>query len=297
VKVLPHNFRWLLFSLNSRLTLIKSQYLLFVSSPSSTSKLVIIIYFINSKMKAPQENKRQTSRQCCFNTLLVIINLIISSINVGTSAQSIGYHPQFNFGFNPYFSPVFGYGLGIPYGAYNISPTRYPWLLSGIPSVPFADKTGLMSKIHAKAFLTKLATSQVFAPGYYGIKDKLNLMKHPENAYTPYGAGYGYGKHYGAALVPNNPYKSVYSDYYDKGVTSASGPAIVGPAKPNSIPIGGKLLESSNVAISVKPYTHYLKPFMKAGALLTTAAILGKKIFQAPAKLNPAGMIIDELRP
>lgn len=216
---------------------------------------------------------------------------------MNASAQSIGYHPQFNFGFNPYFSPVFGYGLGLPFGAYNISPTRYPWLLNSMPAAPLADKTGLMSKIHAKAFLTKLATSQIISPGYYGIKDKLNLMKHPENAYTPFGAGYGYGKHYGAAVVPNNPYKSVYSDYYNDGQASISRPAVASPVKQGQIPIGGKLIESPQMVATFKPYSHYLKPLVKAGALITTAALLGKKIFEVPTKLNPSGMIINDLRP
>jgi hypothetical protein len=233
----------------------------------------------------------ERGRVSCRSLILVIVNLL-GSIYIDVAAQSIGYHPQFNFGFNPYSSPVFGYGLGMPFGAYNISPTRYPWLLNSVPTPPFADNTGLISKIHAKAFLTKLATSQILSPGYYGIKDKLNLMKHPENAYTPFGAGYGYGKHYGAALVPNNPYKGTFS-----GQASIGAPTAGIPVKHGSIPIGGKLSESSNVVISVKPYSHYLKPLMKAGALITTAAILGKKIFEVPTKLNPSGMIISDLRP
>lgn len=228
--------------------------------------------------------------------LVVMVNLL-ATIYMNASAQSIGYHPQFNFGFNPYLSPVFGYGLGLPFGAYNFSPTRYPGLLNPMPSAPYADKTGLISKIHAKAFLAKLATSQVLSPGFYGLKDKLNLMKHPEYAYTPFGAAYGYGKHYGAALVPNIPYKSAHSDYLDNGQASIARPIVASPIKPDTIPIGGKLPESSNVIVNVKPYHHYLKPLMKAGALITTAALLGKKIFEIPTKLNPSGMIISELRP
>lgn len=237
----------------------------------------------------------------------------VNHANYQVQAQSIGFHPQFNFGFNPYTSPVFGYGLGLPFGAYNMSPAKNPLLTMNYNSpsslLPYVDaKSGFMSKLHAKAFLKKLASTQILSSGYLGMKDKLNLIKHPEYAFTPYGTGYGYGGHYGAAVVPNNPYKSTYGDYYDSPQSSLIRPTtttLIGDkTKPNQIPIGGRLPESSAIVdhnppvggIVMKPHSLYLKPLIKAGALLT-AVLLGKKALESPFRLDPSGMILSETRP
>ena len=222
-----------------------------------------------------------------------------------TNAQSIGYHPQFNYGFNPYLSPVFGYGLGLPFGAYSMAPTRYPWLMNSIISTPYSDKNGFLSQLHTKAFLKKLATSQVLSANYYGLKDKLNLIKNPNYAYTPYGSGYGYGKHYGAAVVTNDPYKGKYGDYFESQAATMSRPLVTSTTgeqvKYGQIPIGGRPAESTLGTIapipSVKSYSHYLKPLIKVGALLTTAALLGKKALESPIRLNPSGMILSGTSP
>lgn len=188
---------------------------------------------------------------------LVLSALICFDIVRQALAQSIGYQPQLNFGFNPYMSPVYGYGLGLPFGAYNLSPIKNPWLAHSMFD-PF-NPAGVMSKIHAKSFLTKLATSKYnFYPYYGNLKAKLNLLKHPSSLATPYSKTYGYGRHYGAAMLPNNPYKSVYGDYYDQQ----------GEMTSDQLP----------VASEVKLKTYKLaKPLMKAGALLTAAALLGKR--------------------
>lgn len=243
-----------------------------------------------------------------FLNALSVITLYFCLNHVSPArTQSIGYHPQFNFGFNPYTSPLFGYGLGLPFGSYGQSPTRNPWLMNTISPAPYADKHGFISKVHAKAFLKKLASSQALSSGYYGLKDKLNLMKHPEYAYTPYGAGYGYGKHYGAAVVPNNPYKSTYGDFYETAdVSGVSKPLAAAATSTSSVkhgvlPIGGRLPESSFSsklpAVDVKAQASYLKPLIKVGALITTAALLGKKALENPIRLNPSGMILSDLRP
>lgn len=252
--------------------------------------------------------QRDFHKYICKIALAIVIypNVYHGIIPKSTAnAQSIGYHPQFNFGFNPYLSPVFGYGLGLPFGAYSMAPTRYPWLMNSIPSAHYPDKNGFFSQLHTKAFLKKLATSQVLSANYYGLKDKLNLMKHPEFAYTPYGTGYGYGKHYGAAVVPNDPYKSKYGDYYETSATTMSKPLVTSltgeQVKYGQIPIGGRPPESSLGAIAPPPiaksYTHYLKPLIKVGALLTTAALLGKKALESPIQLNPSGMILSGTSP
>lgn len=220
-------------------------------------------------------------------------------------AQSIGYQPQFNLGFNPYTSPIFGYGLGLPYGAYNTSPTRFSWLTYNTPIAPYTDKHGFISKIHARAFLKKLASSQVLSSRYYGLKDRFHLLMNPQYAFTPYGAGYGYGKHYGSAVIPNNPYKSTYGDYYDNSDLSISKQgelaAAAGSLKHKQLPIGGRLPEGSielnTPTLNTGHHKEYLKPIIKTGALLTTAALLGKKILESPLRLNPSGMILSEIRP
>lgn len=206
-------------------------------------------------------------------------------------AQSIGFHPQLNLGFNPYLSPIYGYGLGVPFGAYNFSPSRYPWLLSSISNGPYTDGSGFMGKIHAKAFLKKLAVGQYSVYHHQGtLKDKLNLMKHPEYAFTPYGQGYGYGKHYGAAVGPNNPYKSVYADYYDTTTDHGHRPDVK-PAN-DLVTLATSHSPIASGAPVYKPYIH-IKPLIKLGTLLTTAALLGKKTFEGPMRLNPSGMILS----
>lgn len=220
--------------------------------------------------------------------LLLLSLILVYSARSVAFAQSIGYQPQFNLGFNPYMSPVFGYGLGLPFGANSFSPARYPFLLGA--GGHHLDGHGLLGKVHAKAFLKKLATSQY---GLYGhsLGDKVNLLKHPENALTPYGAGYGYGKHYGAAMVPNNPYKGAYVDYYDNG-----GHDIIKPKPLKSL--DPMKLEDNHLASPTYSLASYkFKPLIKLGALLTTAALLGKKIHESPLKLNPAGMILSETQP
>lgn len=238
--------------------------------------------------------------------ILPIVTLVKFS-----AAQSIGYHPQFNFGFNPYFSPIFGYGLGLPFGAYNLSPAKNPLLLGSIAATaPLSDKYGFMGKLHAKAFLKKLATNQLINLSSYPIgggslKDQLNILKHPEFAVSPYGTGYGYGKHYGAAVLPNNPYKSVYVDYYDSKASNeiATEHKLVPPSKSDNIldhhsqPTIGPSELSSFTLPHHKSYNQYLKPIIKTGAFLTSLALLGKKIFETPIRLNPSGMILHDEQP
>lgn len=182
--------------------------------------------------------------------LPALLTLCVAHQNL---AQSIGYHPQLNFGFNPFMSPVYGYGLGLPYGSQGLGPIKNPWLASSM-LLPFHN-AGVMSKIHAKSFLTKLTTNKYnFYPYYGNLKAKLNLLKHPASIATPYSKTYGYGRHYGAATMPNNPYKSAYGDYYDYSNQIEQFPA-------------ESQLKSSKL----------VKPLVKAGAILTAAALLGKK--------------------
>lgn len=181
--------------------------------------------------------------------------LLYISFTGQTFAQSIGYQSQLNFGFNPYMSPVYGYGLGLPYGAYNLSPMKNPWLVHSMFD-PF--KASLMGKLHAKSFLTKLATSKYnFYPYFGNLKAKLNILKHPSSLATPYGKTYGYGRHYGAAMLSNNPYKSVYGDYYDHQ----------DQVSPDQLPVASEPKYKYKLA----------KPLLKAGALLAATSVLGSK--------------------
>lgn len=197
-------------------------------------------------------NYRKISKGLC-DEHIVLPTLLTIYLAHQTQAQSIGYHPQLNFGFNPFMSPVYGYGLGLPYGSNGLGPIKNPWLANSM-FFPFHN-AGVMSKIHAKSFLTKLATNKYnFYPYYGNLKAKLNLLKHPSSLATPYGKTYGYGRHYGSATLPSNPYKSVYGDYYDYSNQIEQHPA-----------------ESQHKAYKL------VKPLVKAGAILTAAALFGKK--------------------
>jgi len=257
------------------------------------------------------------SRRITAVQILLFIYLQIEQIR----SQSIGFHPQFNFGFNPYYSPIFGYGLGLPFGAYNLSPSKNPLLLGSISATtPFSDPNGFMSKAHAKAFLKKLATNQLINLSAYpvlsgSIKDKLNALKHPEFALSPYASGYGYGKHYGASTLPNNPYKSVYKDYYDgpilneikehkvgllkEPLKTASSIIPINVENSNDLPMGGTstFIHPTNHLSKLKSLGHYLKPIIKTGAILSSLALLAKKGLHSPAKLNPTGMILPDVQP
>lgn len=317
--------------------------------------------------------------------ILITIN-IVKFDKIISQAQSIGYQPNSNLGFNPYLSPVFGYGLGIPYGAYNYSPIKNPWFSQsmlgsttfnnqhnyhGIPSIGIDEhgKPSFAGKLHAKSILKKFGQYTPF-PYYYGsIKNKYNLMKQQQNYLTPYGLDYGYGKHYGAAMIPNHPYKSTYGEYYDNLITDnnkqyGSETSTINTKEHNKnnkeqliqesikttdnnnnnlisdLPTAASNFDNNNnyyhqsitpsstiayhssynnnnhlplnnyfekdqnyhhgslsLAESQKSYS-LIKPLIKAGAILTTAAILGKKaILENPAniKLNPAGMILNSV--
>lgn len=195
-----------------------------------------------------------------------------------SNAQSIGYQPSLNLGFNPYSSNVFGYGLGLPYGAYGMSPMANPFMSSAL--LPSHYGGNLVSKLHSKMSFKKLFGY----PMYLG---------------SPYDANYGFGKHYGFAKVLNNPYKSAYGDYYNtdtmnEPVASASLNHHLHAPYPVDEPLNFADATKTKLAMA-KPYL--VKPLIKAGVLLTTAAILGKKSLMVPQamKLNPAGMIIKSL--
>lgn len=211
--------------------------------------------------------------------LLLITTL--SYITRVIASQSIGYQPNFNYGFNPFFSPVHGYGLGLPYGAYGYSGAKHPWLayhsLWGSPTMG-----SLASKIHTKSLMKKLGAHGGNYPysSIFGAKYSGTLGPHSYN--------YGYGSHYGAARVPNNPYKSAYGDYYTSPSTHST--AVVTPDT-------NSYYDSSYVGSPMEyPMDKhaFIKPLLKAGALITTAALLGKKKLEmVPSRLNPSGMILS----
>lgn len=225
--------------------------------------------------------------------------MIITNETIGpTFAQSIGHHTNVNLGFNPYLSPVFGYGLGLPFGAYGASPTKFhPWLSSSILGLTYGSGGNpLMSSLHAKTILKKIAPSSMGGyPDHTSFKDKLTALKHPEFSYAgPYGLNYGYGKHYGSVVVPNNPYKSTYGDYYGYGSSNIDNHQVHPPANSNELNTFAQPIDNN-----ISPVGHYklpihiLKPLIKAGAFLTTMAILNKKTLGVPSKLNPSGMILS----
>lgn len=227
--------------------------------------------------------------------------------NAQILAQSIGYYPSLNLGFNPYLSPVFGYGLGLPYGAQGIGPTKDPVMASsliGPQTYKISHPSDILGKIHAKIALKKLPFgpySLYMQPGY--LKSRLGSLKYP---YAPLGLGnYGYGKHYGSAMIPNNPYKSVYGEFYASESSPLLAPA---PAIPSTIihnhnqassssQHGTQILPTYQPVPVVKPTHNFMKPLIKTGALLTTAALLGKKLLETPFKLDPAGMILNNYHP
>lgn len=243
---------------------------------------------------------------------VAIFLLALFSLNkTKVSTQSIGDHPTLNLGFNPYMSPIYGYGLGLGYGLTSLPPSI---LLSGRPLANSLLKTGnIVKKIHEKKLLKQLA-----------LPEKLMLLKHPENTFTPYGMAYGFGNHYGSATVPNNPYKSTYSDYYSGSqpliesnqpdlLASASSPiqtitnlndhsstSTLLPRPFNQAPLEQQAspyidsLANSKVSWLSKKLM-LLKPLVKISALLTAAALVAaKKSFDMTGPLNPAGMIISD---
>lgn len=198
--------------------------------------------------------------------------------------QSIGYQPNLNYGFNPYMSPVHGYGLGLPYGSNGLYGLKHPWLTyQSLWGSPFAS---LASKIHSKNILKKYGS---YSYGGYNPYYGQSGGKYT-SSYGPYSYNYGYGAHYGSAQVPNNPYKGTYGDYYTSSNSYKTTAALTDPQPYyESGPIG-----------SVPDYQvdkHALiKPLIKAGALLTTAAIIGKKKFDMiPPRLDPSGMILHSV--
>lgn len=207
-------------------------------------------------------------------------------------AQSIGYHPNINMGFNPYLSSIHGYGLGLPYGSYGYSIIRNPKLAAASLGLYQANINTWLGKLHAKSFLKKSHPYSLYS-NYGSFKNKLALFKHPEYAFTPNSLDYGYGRHYGATMLANNPYKSPYKDYYHaESIMSKPSPVYTSKQQ---------FHEPDNYAqASVQaPDTSFvqshgaLKHLVKAGVLLTTAAFLGKKTFESPLKLNPSGMILS----
>lgn len=240
--------------------------------------------------KPDESHKKSTSTSIKYVVYWISFSLIIIQTTTKTFAQSIGYHPNSFLGFNPYLSPVFGYGLGLPYGAYSYNSLNKPIL----PILKMTHGGGVnnwLSKLHAKSILKKLSSSSMYS--YNGsIKNKLTLLKHPQFAYTPYGVDYGLGKHYGSALIPNNPYKSGYEDYYNSPTLDKK------YASKDSLKNSYQHLDnfpqaSSGNPESIKIYG-IIKPLIKAGALITTAALLSKKTVDSPAiKLSPSGMIRD----
>lgn len=220
----------------------------------------------------------------------IVVTLFANQIATPMKAQSIGYHPNLFLGFNPYLSPVFGYGLGLPYGAYSPNSLKQPLISDSVLGSSYGSGIhNWISKIHAKTLLKKYALHQPYQGSF---KNKITLSKHPEYAFTPYGADYGLGKHYGSAVIPNNPYKSAYGDYYNDPAVSK-----LQASKHGSL--DSPYQHSNELAQASTSYGEYvkpnslIKPLIKVGALITTAALLGKKTLDPAIKLNPAGMIIN----
>lgn len=210
------------------------------------------------------------------------------------ASQSVGYHPNTNIGFNPYNSAVYGYGLGVPYGAYEgISPLRGPWHMG----LGTELKTPLAGKLHAKAIM-KHMPNMYLGPAA-NLKNKFAVLKNPQFAYNPYAVDYGYGKHYGAAAVPNNPYKSTFADYYTTGTGDNHGDHLVSAGSSESVAIDNNIAPVYDQdALALQHHMkmrHKFKSLLKVGAVLTTAALLGKAKgeLMPPMHLNPSGMILS----
>lgn len=250
----------------------------------------------------------------CLLIQLIISCCFIQNNNIGymINAQSIGYQTNYNpFGFNPYTSPLYGYGLGMPYGSYGLNALKNPWLLQmgqmgglgGFSSTGWPQSSSFASKLHAKSILKKL--------GYDPYNSYPSYASYAA-ASSPYSYNYGYGKHYGAAQVPNNPYKSAYGDYYSTSAYDGLTPSS-SSFKASSVPLTtttttsqAAYYDQSPLINTLEPHQHHdgyvmdkhaiIKPLIKAGAILTTAAILGKKKLElVPPKLNPTGMILNGL--
>lgn len=214
----------------------------------------------------------------CLGPLKILA--VVAALAVPGASQSLGFYPTLNLGFNPYLSPLYGYGLGLGYGA-GLAPVKAALQLGG--------GGPLISKLHGKTLLKQLTL-----PG------KLVALRDPELAFSPYNFDYTFGRHYGAAMLPNNPYKSAYMDYYATQpdlVTSASAPIVkhhrhnFAQASP-AYPPGPHIESSADALLSSKKHA-LIKPLLKVGALLTATALLAKKTYDLPtAMLNPAGMII-----
>lgn len=221
--------------------------------------------------------------------LSLVITWSIQFVAIKTViAQSIGYHHNMNLGFNPYLSPVFGYGLGLPYGSYTHGPMKNPMLATSILGATLAHGQEFMKNFNSKTILKKFSPSISHKLHKGSIMNKIALMKNPEYMFTPYGVNYGFGKHYGAAMVPNNPYKSAYGDnFYD-----------MQPAASSDIKVGA---HDTDVVHPVDPgldlkiwkIKSIVKPLLKAGAFLAAASLLKKNNMDIPAKLNPSGMILS----
>lgn len=219
--------------------------------------------------------------------LLITWSIQIITIKI-VIAQSIGYHHNMNLGFNPYLSPVFGYGLGLPYGSFTHGPMKNPMLATSILGSTLAQGQEIMKNLHPKSILKKVSPtiSQKLHKGT--ILNKIALMKNPEYLFTPYGVNYGFGKHYGAAMVPNNPYKSAYGDNFYDMQPAASTNIQKEPHETNA-------LHPVDPALDLKIWKlkSIIKPLIKAGAFIAAASLLKKNNMDIPAKLNPSGMILS----
>lgn len=154
------------------------------------------------------------------------------------------------------------------------------YMMSPWSSMYGVGQTGsLISKLHAKQIAKKLGSS-LYTP-HGDLKDKFALKKYPDSSIIPNSFEYGYGKHYGAAQVPNNPYKSAYGDYYQTG-SKYSMSADLSQMDSLEYPV-----------VSSKSYK-LIKPLIKVGALIGTAALLNKKFMTVPGQLDPAGMILSQ---
>lgn len=203
-------------------------------------------------------------------------------------AQSIGYHHNMNLGFNPYLSPVFGYGLGLPYGSYSHGPMKNPMLATSILGSTLAHGQEFMTNLYSKSILKKISPGISSKLHKGSIMNKIALMKNPEYLFTPYGANYGFGKHYGAAMVPNNPYKSAYGDNFYDMQPAASTNSKISPHTTDVVhPV------DPGLDMKIWKIKSIVKPLLKAGAFFAAASLLKKNNMDIPSKLNPSGMILS----
>lgn len=225
---------------------------------------------------------------------LVFVTWSIQIIAIKTViAQSIGYHHNMNLGFNPYMSPVFGYGLGLPYGSYTHGPMKNPMLATSILAATMAHGQDFLSNLNTKSVLKKISPSNISQKLHKGtIMNKIALMKNPEYLFTPYGFNYGYGKHYGAAMIPNNPYKSAYGDNFYDMQPAASSTMKVNLDQNHGTDTGHHPVDPG-LDWKMWKIKGFVKPLIKAGALIAAASLLKGKSMEIPSKLNPSGMILS----